>query len=78
MLLEMIQNGINMGVIKEVARELIKEYRKTGDLAKLLTKVSHQSSWYGRFGATNREIFIEELIKVVKEKERNQWKKLKE
>ena len=49
-------------VTEEQAKTLAEAYRITGNLVNLIKGVSHLSFWFGRFGATNRLMFIEALI----------------
>lgn len=50
-----------------VARELVSEFRKTGDLARLVQEVSNFSWHFGRYCGYNRKLFIDFLVKEIGE-----------
>jgi hypothetical protein len=47
----------------EVVRDLAAEYRKTGDLARLLAEVSSWSWWLGRYREYNHKLFLRLLLR---------------
>jgi len=55
-------------VTEKQAKILAEAYRITGNLVILIKGVSYFSSWFGRFGATNRLKFVEALIRELEVK----------
>lgn len=48
-------------VVREKAEAVVDSYLCSYDLCQLVEDVSNASSWYGRFGRGNRELFIDAL-----------------
>lgn len=51
-----------MGKTEEKAKEVVRDYFYNGDLKNLLRRVSDLSVWFGRFGASNRNRFLDSLF----------------
>ena len=49
------------------ARELVAEFRETGNLSKLVEEVSELSWHFGRYCWYNRALFVKSLVKELKE-----------
>lgn len=55
-------------IVDMKAKHIVDNYLVGYNLCQLVKSVSYHSAWYGRFGRTNREKFVDALEKEIRDR----------